>query len=276
MRDRDFGRKSGETGFALVLAILSLMLLTFLGLTLATTTSTELQIATNYRWSQQALYNAEAGLEAARVALANIGAADPVNGWLNTLPIRRVSGGTPLWWADGSAPGPDPGDTPTGRDFDHSNCDTRGGIGYGRVLVDSDGTRLEDLSLFAGETLNGGFTVWLRRPLDVNQDGEFSDADVANAKAIVISEGVAPYSGPSSAFTRANQAVRVLEVSYTLAQSTAGEPCETYGGQEGYGATGEGYNPCAPLSADNLAGGLGQVFGGPGAGGFTPSGARVE
>ena len=45
----------GESGFALVLAILSLMLLTFLGLTLATTTSTELQIATNYRWSQQAV-----------------------------------------------------------------------------------------------------------------------------------------------------------------------------------------------------------------------------
>ena len=50
-----------ERGFALVLAILALMLLTFLGLTLAATTSTELKIASNYRWSQQARYNAEAG-----------------------------------------------------------------------------------------------------------------------------------------------------------------------------------------------------------------------
>jgi len=47
-----------ERGFALILAILALMLLTFLGLTLATSTSTELRIATNYRWNQQALYNA--------------------------------------------------------------------------------------------------------------------------------------------------------------------------------------------------------------------------
>ena len=61
-----------QAGFALILAILSLMLLTFLGLTLAATTSTELQIATNYRWSQQALYNAEAGLEAAKLLLAQV------------------------------------------------------------------------------------------------------------------------------------------------------------------------------------------------------------
>ena len=53
--------KTGEGGFALILAILALLLLTFLGLTLAATTSTELQIATNYRWSQQALYNARSG-----------------------------------------------------------------------------------------------------------------------------------------------------------------------------------------------------------------------
>ena len=50
-----------EGGFALILAILALMLLTFLGLTLATTTSTELRIATNYRWNTQALYNAGGG-----------------------------------------------------------------------------------------------------------------------------------------------------------------------------------------------------------------------
>src|SRR6185503_6442223 len=55
-----------ERGVALVLAILALLLLTFLGLTLTATTSTEVQIANNFRWSQQALYNAEAGMEAAR------------------------------------------------------------------------------------------------------------------------------------------------------------------------------------------------------------------
>jgi hypothetical protein len=75
------------------------MLLTFLGLTMAATTSTELQIATNYRWSQQALYNAEAGLEAARVVLANVSTAS--NGWLGVLPTKRTTE-----WAAGAAPAP--------------------------------------------------------------------------------------------------------------------------------------------------------------------------
>ena len=87
MQDARHGRRTGERGFALILAILSLMLLTFLGLTLATTTSTELQIATNYRWSQQALYNAEAGLEAARIVLSN--EADIATGWTTLLPTVR-------------------------------------------------------------------------------------------------------------------------------------------------------------------------------------------
>ena len=65
MSDKNRDRRH-EGGFALILAILALMLLTFLGLTLATTTSTELRIATNYRWNTQALYNAEAGIEADR------------------------------------------------------------------------------------------------------------------------------------------------------------------------------------------------------------------
>ena len=52
-----------EAGFALILAMMALVLMTFLGLTLATTTSTELQIATNYRYSQMAYYAAESGIE---------------------------------------------------------------------------------------------------------------------------------------------------------------------------------------------------------------------
>ena len=39
MTMRNAGTRKAESGFALVLAILSLMLLTFLGLTLATTTT---------------------------------------------------------------------------------------------------------------------------------------------------------------------------------------------------------------------------------------------
>ena len=89
LHNDDLARGAGrQAGFALILAILSLMLLTFLGLTLAATTSTELQIATNYRWSQQALYNAEAGLEASKLLLAQIARVD--GDFRNILPVRRV------------------------------------------------------------------------------------------------------------------------------------------------------------------------------------------
>ena len=76
-----------EAGIALVLALMALMLLTFLGLTLAATTSTELQIATNYRWSEQARYNAEAGIEAGKVILRNIPSG---TSWATILPTQRV------------------------------------------------------------------------------------------------------------------------------------------------------------------------------------------
>src|SRR3972149_265724 len=75
---------SHQAGFALVLAMLALMLLTFLGLTLTMTTSTELQIATNYRWSQQAYYNAEAGIELGKRYLRQIE-------WSVVLPTSRGS-----------------------------------------------------------------------------------------------------------------------------------------------------------------------------------------
>ena len=249
------GTRPDEEGFALVLAILSLMLLTFLGLTLASTTSTELQIATNYRWSQQALYNAEAGLEAARIVLSN--SADPANGWQAELPKRRTSPGQ---WVEGSAPGPDPGDTPTGRDFEMSSCDTRGGIGYGKVLVDKTGNRMENVSTVPGvalDALNGAFTIWIRRPLDVDEAGQFSDG-IKNENLVIVSEGVAPFMGASTANTRARQAVRVLETSFSLAGTTEGSPClGNLAGQEGLSGTGENFNPCAMVTAGALVGTFG-------------------
>src|SRR5216683_6005882 len=87
MRDVTNGRPAtGESGFALILAILALMLLTTLGLALAAITSTELQIATNYRWSQQALYNAEAGVEVGKIILRSV---QP--DWAAVLPPARCA-----------------------------------------------------------------------------------------------------------------------------------------------------------------------------------------
>ncbi len=268
MTNEHAGPREAESGFALVLAILSLMLLTFLGLTLATTTSTELQIATNYRWSQQALYNAEAGLEAARIALSN--AADPLAQWQPTLPTRRTD---PPWY-EGAAPGPV--DAPVGRDFEMMGCDTRGGIGYGRVVEFVEGgttTRLESMSTFEGQSLNGAFTVWIRRPLDTDNEGRYSDS-IQDDLLVVVSEGVAPYVGPSTAITRARQAVRVLETRFALGLDTSSNPClGALAGQEGMSPTGENFNPCAPVTA-GAGGSLENVFGGADAGGLTGTGVQ--
>jgi hypothetical protein len=256
---------TNERGFALVLAILSLMLLTFLGLTLATTTSTELQIATNYRWSQQALYNAEAGLEAARIVLSNV--ANVTDGWLNELPTQRTS---PQWWDEGSAP--PPVETATGRDFYKSTCDTRAGVGYGLVLADGT-TRYEDVSTFEGQTVNGAFTIWIRRGLEVDNAGQFADSD-RNDALIIVSEGRAPYSGAGTAFTTARQAVRVLETTFSLGLDTVGNPClGSQAGQEGMSPTGENFNPCAPITA-GASGSLATAFGGSQAGALTSTGVE--
>jgi len=255
-RQNRVGPRAGERGFALVLAILSLMLLTFLGLTLATTTSTELQIATNYRWSQQALYNAEAGLDAARIILSEV--ADITTGWQLQLPTGRSS---PPSWVDGLAP--PPAATAIGRDFYKSTCDTRGGVGYGRVVVDG-GQRYEDISSYSGQTLNGAFTIWIRRGLQVDNGGLFADSP-RNDALIIVAEGRAPFSGADDAFTRSRQAVRVLETSFSLGLVSAGDPCLTQGGQEGLSPTGENFNPCALLTA-GAGGSLESAFGDAGTG----------
>jgi hypothetical protein len=260
MEDRRQGTRSGEQGFALVLAILSLMLLTFLGLTLATTTSTELQIATNYRWSQQALYNAEAGLEAARIVLS--GVASDTTQWSGQLPTHRS--GT---WLEGAAPAHD---TPSAsRDFEKAGCDDRGGMGYGRVL--SDGTTVyQDISVFpatgaGAQALNGSFTLWVRRGLKVANNGEYSDDDDP-AKVVIVAEGAAPFVGGGSAFTRQRQATRVLETGFTLVTGEAGQAClGNLQGQEGGSPMGENYNPCALITAGR-GGSLEDALGGVGSG----------
>jgi hypothetical protein len=266
MEDRKQNRRSGEQGFALILAILALMLLTFLGLTLATTTSTELQIATNYRWSQQAQYNAEAGLEAGRVILAQV--ADAATYWANDLYAART-----VAWNQGAAP--TPGGTSSGRDYEHASCDVRGGVGYGKVLTNST-VRYENIDTFAGQALNGAFTVWIRRPLQIGIDGKYADLP-DNDTVVLVAEGVAPYIGAADAFLRAHQAVRVLETRFNLALSKAGKPCGLgqMQGQEGGSPMGENFNPCAPVTA-GPGGSLDPVFGGAGAGGgtFTSTGAQ--
>jgi hypothetical protein len=257
MEGGSFEGRRGESGFALVLAILSLMLLTFLGLAMATATSTELQIATNYRWSQQALYNAEAGLEAGRIVLSNM--ADASQEWAALLPPARTLPWDPATPSAAAFAG-------TGRDYERWECDEKGaGVGYGVVLVDAV-QRYEDIGTFAGQTINGAFTIWIRRPLVGNDAGQYQDA-VEDSRLVIVAEGIAPYSGQADAFVRSRQAVRVLETHYTLDVGIAGEPCGLgrLQGQEGGSPMGENFNPCVNVTP-GADGTLGTVFGGSGAG----------
>jgi len=253
-----------EAGFALVLAILALLLLTFLGLTLAATTSTELQIATNYRWGQQAYYNAEAGLEVAKSLLRTMS-------WPNVMPcVRGVStcGASPATWNPSTFTGSGAPPTATrtnedkagnpSRNFENGNCDARGnGAGYGVVLDDggANGPYQNVQSVF-NQSLNGAFTLWIRRGLISNEDGTFKDNPDDNA-LVLTAEGSAPFAR-GTAFTQANRAVFVMEatVSRTIDE---GDTCGGRSGQMGGGPEGAGFAACDPITGEGLAGVLGKA-----------------
>jgi len=272
-----------EAGFALILAILALMLLTFMGLTLATMTSTELQIATNYRWSQQALYNAEAGLEYGKALLRNMN-------WSLVLPAPRQGGSDPgcsaapkpisfkCWFPNTTTPAipsqsppyarPDAHGNPT-RNFENTSCDKYGsGMGYGVVLDDGGGFGpYQNVTNLPGAPgLNGSFTIWVRRQTSFNLDGSFSDDEAGTDTVVVLTaEGTAPYAGEQSTVSLAqtNRSLRVVEATLSRTLST---PCGTRGGQVGGGPEGSNFSPCDPITGDSLNG----VLGAP------PSGTRAE
>ena len=282
MRERDAVRQP-EAGFALILAILALMLMTFLGLTLATSTSTELQIATNYRWAVQAQYNAEAGIEYGKSLLR-------VMNWSLILPSPRFEtaldpsescnsdnpstlSNYKCWFLDTDTPPASetlPADAPPfnrqdaygnpSRNFENGKCDVYGGgMGYGVVLDDGGGFGpYQNVTNIPGvPALNGSFTLWVRREYARNTDGSFRDAEPIEDKALVLtSEGIAPYTGETSAlaFTQQNRAIKTLQATLTR---TLGTPCGTRGGQAGGGPEGSNFSPCDPITGDSFRSALG-------------------
>jgi len=144
--------------------MLALMLLTFLGLTLTMTTSTELQIATNYRWSQQAYYNARPESSWASATCGRSSGA-----WCCRRPWR-VSDGPCVNFGDAGLPAvaaepqrrlgraqPQPRE---------QACDGDGAQGFGVVFDNPTfASPFQNTSSFFGQALTGSFTVWVRRPL---------------------------------------------------------------------------------------------------------------
>ncbi len=250
-------RMRDERGFALIVALLALVLLTFLGLTMTLTTSTELQISTNYRWSQQALYNAEAGIEIAKRYLRQVD-------WVSTiLPAARPA---PL----AGAPTP-PFNLRTGpqgeanRSFENLDCDlAQGQQGFGLVLDDPTyAFPYQNMTNFlldqTGQQMGvaGAFTVWVRRPLLADDNGQYND-DTANNVLVLTAEGIAPYTGTSglSDFGRTNRAVRLLEV---VLQKVEPGDCENRTGQQGGGPAGSGYDRCDTVKATGILGGVAEI-----------------
>lgn len=253
-------RSGGENGIALILAILALMLLTFLGLTLAATTSTELQISSNYRMAQQALYNAEAGIEVGKAILRDVD-------WKTILPVART---TP-WTLDDSvydAPVPPFGAGP--RDCENGNtdcaqaksdgCDKRGAqAGYGVVFNDGS-LRAQDIRNFGGFALNGTFTLWVRRPLIVDTatftyrdcTGDPNDTPPeCNAPSTGKTErdGILIMTSEGAAGGGSNRAVRIIEMILTRKDPAAKtlDVCQSRGGQAGGGPEGAGFGGCTAL-----------------------------
>jgi len=92
---------------------------------------------------------------------------------------------------------------------------------------------------------------------------------------VLTAEGVAPYIGGGTAFTKANQSRQLLEMNLTLA--VAGT-CRQYGPQKGGAPTSENFDPSSTLSTGatgSLAGAFGAGAGRVGgAGGLTSTGAQ--
>jgi len=238
-----------EAGFALILALLALMLLTMLGLTLATTTSSELQIATNYRYSQQAYYNAEAGIEIGKRYLRQ-------TDWRAILPLPRTYEDI---FVDDPPKRPTPYQNRPGpegepsRNLELASCDEYGEAGYGAVLDDpTQPFPFQNSSNALGETLNGTFTLWVRRPITVNNATKKLEDDPNDTRLILTAEGTAPYAQgwATGQYQAGNRAVRYLEV--TLSREEEGcspDRAEQAGG----GPTGSGFDECNELAIRGTA-----------------------
>lgn len=258
MSTRTSRARDRESGFALILALMALVLLTSLGLTLATTTSTELQIATNYRWSQQAYYNAEAGIEVGKRYLRDMGTlsyGSSADDWGGLLwPSRGTALGSP---PDKSEfPGRTGAEGEVTRNWEMDECDDDpdygNQVGFGIVLDDSKAAYpFQNSSEALGQTLNGTFTLWIRRPIDLDESAGTRAESADDSKLVLTAEGTAPFKQGSATSTYAmtSRAVRYLEV--TLSRTSSSD-CENRAPQAGGGPSGANFDQCDALQ-QNIA-----------------------
>ena len=229
-------RRKRDEGSAFVISILVLFVLTVLGLALMLTTTTEKEIAINYRWGEQAFFNADAALEYGKNVLASYALAN--GNFQALLPPARGPGQTTVSddtvpWGGAHPEGGGPCDPATAgcRDYQYyiDQCNgvdcTR--VYIGRVLRRPDTSRvMYDFRAPAGtpgdldgdgvRDIDGTFTLWVRRPLQGNADygAAGTVSDNLHDKVILTAEGTAP--DAQGAGTGRATSLRRLEMSIRL------------------------------------------------------------
>jgi hypothetical protein len=226
--------KSNE-GSAFVISILILFVLTVLGLALMLTTSTEKDIAINYRWGEQAFFNADAALEYGKNVLASYALLNA--NFTAILPPFRSSGNTTVPYGATWGPAhPEPlactPSTPGCRDYQYFVDQCPGGavqpctrVYIGKVLRRPDGTQAMwdfrnpvgtpgDLDNDGAADIEGTYTLWVRRPMVGDRDDGDPAASEVDGRLILTAEGTAP--GAQGAGAGKPTSLRRLEMSLRL------------------------------------------------------------
>ena len=223
------GKRYSSAGSAFVISILVLFVLTVLGLALMLTTTAEKDISVNYRWSEMAFFNADAGLEFGKNVLAGYVLRD--GDFRNALPPARITAQMMNPPEALCAP-----QNPGCRDYQFNI--PQGGVRLyiGRVLRDMNGRVLQydfrnptagdlrgDVDGDGTQDVSGSVTIWVRRPIAGNADyGALGTPSVdRHDKAIITAEGVAPnYEGGG---TGRAAALKRLEMTISISGSVDSE-----------------------------------------------------
>lgn len=205
-------------GSAFVISILVLFVLSVLGMALMLTTTTEKDIAINYRWGEQAFFNADAALEYGKNVLGSYLLND--GNFARVLPPARddvtvPSDATP-WGAALPVGDPDACDItmPGCREYQYyaDRCPQGGGgpcvrVYIGKVLRRPDGTLAQydfrlpnpgvagDLDGDGAPDVEGTVTLWVRRPIVGTKDygaPDFDNPGGIHDRVILTAEGTAP------------------------------------------------------------------------------------
>jgi hypothetical protein len=235
-------------GSAFVISILVLFVLSVLGMALMLTTTTEKDIAINYRWGEQAFFNADAALEYGKNVLGEyvLRRGD----FKDILPPARDDVMVPdssSPWGDAIPENTCDPATPGCRDYqyfvDHCPPAAPGPcvrVYIGKVLMRFDnrplmydfrnpgGVLAGDVDLDGNADLEGTTTLWVRRPIVGTRDYGVSDGTNPTGlhdRVILTAEGTAP--GAMGAGAGRPVSLRRLEM--MVRRPTAGIEGDVYG-----------------------------------------------